>query len=293
MNVPDIEVHEATSLAEASSLMTRYAPDARLLAGGTDLLVDLKAGRLSIGHCVSISRVDELRGLSADESGLRIGALTTPNQLAASLLLRGPLAAIRDATRDMAAPQVRNLATVGGNIASAIPSADLPPILIVMNASVILWSPGGERSVPLASFFVGPRQSVRKEHEVLTAIVVPTAPVGFGAAYERFALRAANACAVAGVAASLELDCDGIIQDVRIALCAVAPTPKLVTQAADVLVGQAPGDEVFEEAAAVAVAATDPISDIRGSGEYRRELVGVLTRRALVTASRRAGGEAA
>ncbi|MCH8966877.1 MAG: FAD binding domain-containing protein, partial [Planctomycetes bacterium] len=149
MNVPDIEVHEATSLAEASSLMARYAPDARLLAGGTDLLVDLKAGRLSIGHCVSINRVDELRGLSADESGLRIGALTTPNQLAASPLLRGPLAAIRDATRDMAAPQVRNMATVGGNIASAIPSADLPPILIVMNASVILWSPGGERSVPL------------------------------------------------------------------------------------------------------------------------------------------------
>ncbi|MCH8967240.1 MAG: hypothetical protein IID43_06145 [Planctomycetes bacterium] len=123
---------------------------------------------------------------------------------------------------------------------------------------------------------------------MLTTIVVPTALLGFGAAYERFALRAANACAVAGIAAGLRLDDDGIIQEARIAMCAVAPTPKLVTQAADILVGQAPGRDVFEEAAAVAMAAADPISDIRGSGEYRRELVGVLTRRALVTASGRA-----
>ena len=165
---------------------------------------------------------------------------------------------------------------------------DGPPLAVGMNASVILWSPGGGRSVPLASFFVGPRQSVRKEHEVLTTIVVPTAPVGFGAAYERFALRAANACAVAGVAAGLRLDDDGIIQEARIALCAVAPTPKLVAQAADVLVGHAPGDDVFEEAAAVAMEATDPISDIRGSGEYRRDLGGVPTRPALVTAPGRA-----
>jgi carbon-monoxide dehydrogenase medium subunit len=288
VNIPDLEVHEAASLAEASSLMNRYAPLARLLAGGTDLLVDLKTGRLAARHVVSISRINELRGVSTDGSGLRIGALTTPNQLASSPIVRQRFPAILDATRDMAAPQVRNMATVGGNIASAIPSADLPPILIVLNASVVLWSVDGERTLPLEDFFVGPRQSVRRDDEVLTSVYVPYPPCSFGAAYARFALREANACAVAGVAVGLQLDEDQRIRQARIALGAVAPTPKLVESAAEVLRGETADQAVFDQAAAAAMEAAEPISDVRASGEYRRELVGVLTRRALWTAYRRA-----
>ncbi len=305
MNITDIELHEATSLAQASSLMARFSPDARLLAGGTDLLVDLKTNRVSVRHVVSINRIDGLRGIVTDDSGLRIGALTTANQLASSPIVRERFGAIRDATRNMAAMQVRNMATVGGNIASAIPSADLPPILLVMGASVVLWSEQGERTVPLESFFLAPRRSARKEDEVLTTILVPYPPAGSGAAYARLALREANACAVAGVAASVQLGHDSdrlegrsqsrTIRDARIALCAVAPTPKLVESAAKALIGE-DVDEVragkgprLAEAVAAAMDAAEPISDVRGSGDYRREMVGVLTRRALATASQRAG----
>jgi carbon-monoxide dehydrogenase medium subunit len=188
----------------------------------------------------------------------------------------------------MAAPQVRNMATIGGNIASAIPSADLPPILIAMNAGVVLQAGDRQRTVALDSFFQGPRQSARKHAEVLTAIVVPRPPSGFGAAYVRFALREANACAVAGVAASVRLSGDETIADARVVLCAVAPTPKLVKLVADVLVGETPGEAAFDRAARAAMEAAEPISDIRGSDAYRRELVGVLTRRALTRSLERA-----
>lgn len=282
------EVHAAATLEEASTLMARFAPRARLLAGGTDLLVDLRTARVATDHLVSINRIDELRGITVDSAGIRIGALTTPNQLAASPIIRKHLPALEDATKDLAAPQVRNMATIGGNIASAIPSADLPPVLIVHGASVVLWSPDGQRSVPLESFFTGPRQSVRKDNEVLTAIEVPIPARGFGAAYERFANRNANACAVAAVAAGLLLEDNGTIRETRIVLCAVAPTPKLLASVGHALTGKTAGEATFDVAAGLAMEAAKPISDIRGSDLHRKELIGVLTRRALAKAHRRA-----
>ena len=200
MYIPDVELHEATTLEEAAALMARYAPDARLLAGGTDLLVDLKTGRVSVGHLVSINRIDGLRGVSETDGSLRIGALTTITQLDRAPIVQQRFSPLLEATRQMAAPQIRNVATVGGNIASAVPCADLPPILTAMNASVVLWSPAGERTVPLETFFVGARQTVRRDDEELTAVLVPQQPSGFGAAYARFALRDGNAIAVAAVA---------------------------------------------------------------------------------------------
>lgn len=288
MHVPTIEWHEAGSLKEAASLLTQYAPDARFLAGGTDLLVDLKTGRIATGHLVSLNRIEELRGVTTDEYGLCIGALTTPNELGSTPVVQQRFSPLLDAISEMAAPQVRNMATVGGNIASAIPSADLPPILMVMNATIALWSNGGERTMPLEHYFTGPRQSVRKDSEVLTRVFVPFPPAGFGAAYSRFALRAANACAVAGVAASLKLNGQGTIDDARITLCAVASTPKLVEAAGDVLVGRLPDESAFMQAADAAMKATSPISDVRGSAEFRRDIVGVLTVRALNKALSRA-----
>jgi carbon-monoxide dehydrogenase medium subunit len=268
--------------------MARHAPDARLLAGGTDLLVDLKAGRVNVGHIISINRIDDLRGVSATQDGLRIGALATPNQLAAAPVVQQRFAPILDAVRQMAAPQIRNMATVGGNVASAVPSADLPPILTVMNAFTELWSLSSDRQVPLDSFFLGPRQTAIHDDELLTAILVPYPPPGSGAAYARFALRAANACAVAGVAAGMVLDEKGTICDARIALCAVAPTPCLAEAAGHSLIGKPPDESRLNDAAALAMKAAEPISDIRASAEYRRKLVGVLARRALTAAWQRA-----
>ncbi len=289
MYLPDVELHQAINLDEAGSLMARYAPDARLLAGGTDLLVDLKTGRVSARHLVSLNRLDALRGVSKTGVGLRIGALTTVTRLACSPWVRTGYEAILDAALQMAARQIRNMATVGGNIACAVPCADLPPILTAMNASVTLWSATGEREVPLETFFTGPRQSVRRDDEVLTAVRVPEPPRGFGAAYARFAQRDGNAIAVAGVAASLLLDADGAVREARVVLNAVAPVPKLVREAGDVLAGRPPEEEAFRAAAAVAREAAEPITDVRGSAELRRELVEVLTRRALRSALARAG----
>ena len=181
MYVPDVELHQVTTLDEAASLMARHAPDARLLAGGTDLLVDLKTGRVAVGHLVSLNRIDELRGIAKTEAGLRIGALTTITELGDSPVVREGIAPILDAAMQMAARQIRNMATVGGNVSCAVPCADLPPILTAMKAGVQLWSPGGERGVALEGFYAGPRQTILRDDEVLTAVVVPGSPRGFGA----------------------------------------------------------------------------------------------------------------
>lgn len=288
MYVPDIEVHQATTLEEAVAALRRHAPDARLLAGGTDLLVDLKTGRVRAGHLISINRLAALRGITEEDGALRIGALTVISQLSRSPIVRERFAPLLDATREMAAPQIRNVATVGGNIASAVPCADLPPILIAMNASVRLWSPTGQRDVPLQEFFVGPRCTVLQAGEVLTTIFVPGLPPQFGAAYARFALRDGNAIAVASIAASLLLDRDHTVRAARIVLGAVAPVPRLVEAATAELRGRPANDDAFKRAAEISRQAAEPISDVRGSADFRRELVAVLTRRALTDAYRRA-----
>jgi carbon-monoxide dehydrogenase medium subunit len=286
--IPDVELHRAATLEEAASLMARHAPEARLLAGGTDLLVDLKTGRVSARHLVSLNRIEALRGISETDAELRIGALTTVADLVRSSVVRESCAPILDAAKQMAARQIRNMATVGGNITAAVPCADLPPILTAMNATVTLWSVQGERDLPLEGFVTGPRETVRRDDEVLTAIHVPRLPAGFGAAYARFAQRDGNAIAVAGVAASLLLDRDGVVQETRVVLNAVAPIPKLVREAGDAVTGRPPEEDGFRHAATAARDAAEPISDVRGSAEFRRDLVEVLTRRALRRALERA-----
>ncbi len=280
------ELHEPTDLAQAADLLARFPGRARLLAGGTDLIVDLKSARTSAEHLVSLNRIESLRGIE-NQSGLRIGAMTTIAEIERSPLIGGPFVALREAARQMASPQVRHLATIGGNIASAVPCADLPPVLGVLDAALVLWSPGGSRRVALTEFFIGPRQTIRREEELLVAILVPAPRPRFGAAYERFALREGNSIAVASVAASLTLGRNDSITAARIMLGAVAPVPLPVRDAEPVLCGRRL-DEGIDRAAEVAMEAAQPISDVRGSAAFRRRLVGVLTRRALRAAHQRA-----
>jgi len=286
--IPDFELHKPSTLDQAGALLKQHGLDARLLAGGTDLLVDLKTGRVAAGHVVSLHGIDGLRGLSNDGGALRIGALTTINQLNDSPLLDSAFAALRDATTQMAAHQIRNAATVGGNIASAVPCADLPPLLITMKAEVVLWSAGGERVVSLETFFLGPRQTLLKNGEVLTAVLVPAPEAGFGAAYARLALRNGNGIAVAAVAAGLQLNADGVIEEARIALGAVAPVPLFAEAASSLLAGRRTDETAFAEAGEAAMKVSEPICDVRGSDSYRREVVAVLTTRALEGARERA-----
>jgi len=287
MYLPTVEFHQTTTLDEASQLLVRFGDHGRLLAGGTDLLVDLKAGRVVADHVISISRIDELRGVTEDAGGLRIGALTTITELGRSTPVRERFTPILDATRRMAVHQIRNLATVGGNLASAVPCADLPPIMTAMGASVELWSPDRTRTLPLRDFFVGPRKTVLQKREILSAVVIPAMPPGFGAAYARFGLREGNAIAVAAVAAGLQLGDDGTIADAKVVLGAVAPLPKPADTATARLVGNAPTEACFAAAAKAAREEANPICDVRGSAEFRCELVEVLAKRALIKALER------
>ena len=288
MYMPDVDFQECTTLEEASSLMRSLAPRARFLAGGTDLLVDLKTGRVTATHLLSLRRIPSLRGVTHTDAGLRIGALTTITELNRSAALGRGFAPLLDASQRMAARPIRNMATVGGNIMSAVPCADLPPILMAMHARTEVWSGQRVREVSLDAFFSGPRRTQLQAGEILMAVIVPTPPPRFGAAYERFGLREGNTIPVASVAASLGVDGRGTITEARLVLGAVSPIPKMVIDAAECLVGRAADENTFDEAARLAQKASRPISDVRGSAQFRRDLVVVLARRALSTALRRA-----
>jgi len=285
------EVHEASTLQQASELMAQWGADARFLAGGTSLVVDLKTDRYRVGHVISINRIAALRGISPADGGIRIGALTTLNQVVISATIRERFPVLVEAAREMGSPQIRNLGTVGGNIVGAVPCADMPPVLTVMRATVRLWSPKGQRVMPIESFFVAPRQTVRRDDEILTDIFIPDPPPRSGVAYARFGLREANAIAVAAVAVGLALREDGKIGEARICLNAVASTPKLVAAAEKLLAGKTLDEAALDRVTRAAVETAEPISDLRGTADYRRHLVGIMTRRALLTANKRAMGE--
>jgi aerobic carbon-monoxide dehydrogenase medium subunit len=287
----DIAFHEASTLEQAAELMARCGAHARFLAGGTSLVVDLKTDRYRTEHVISISRISSLSGITAAENGVRIGALTKLNEVATSDLIREKCLVISEAAQEMASPQIRNLGTVGGNIVGAVPCADLPPVMAVTYSTLNLWSPSGVRNLPIENFFVGPRQTLRRDDEILTEVIVPQAPARFGAAYARFGLREANSVAVAAVAASLLLKADGTVDKARICLSAVAGKPTLVADAQSALAGKTLDASGLDRAAEAAMASAQPISDVRGSANYRRELIGTLTRRALLMAEKRAAGE--
>jgi len=290
MHISALELHEATSFEDAVALLSRFSPDVRLLAGGTDVLIDLKNNGNSVGHLVTMERIESMRGIAEEADGLRIGALTTLSEIDESPIIGGPYEILRDAASQMATLQIRNTATIGGNIAGANPCADLPPVLIVLHAIAEVFSGQGMREVPLQDLITGPRETSLAQDELLAAILVPRPPPRFGAAYARFGLRNGNAIAVTTVAASLKLDDDGAVHDVQVALGAVAPRPIKVDAANLWLEGRKLNGDSFDEVARAAMEAAQPISDLRGSAEYRRELVGVLTRRALVNAEKRAKG---
>jgi len=225
---------------------------------------------------------------------LWIGALVTPNQLVADERLQAWLPALVDAAQCMASYPVRNLATIGGNLCSASPSADLAPSLLVAGAEIVIYKQEGEMRNPLSDFFVDVRRTMLGSAELLTHVVIPKPPPRTGIAYCPFKLREANALAVASSAARLTLEDTGAVSDARVVLGAVAPTPLLAARSSELLVGKKPSSELFAQAAAQASVESKPINDVRGSETHRKALVEVLTRRALEEALHRAqtGGAA-
>jgi len=283
MIIPEFEYVTPQSVQEACALLVQYGDSARVLAGGSDLLVKMKDGLMKPAYLVSLKNLDSLKAIRYETgTGVIIGARATHNEVMNNSLLREKYRSVCEAAHSMAADQIRNIGTVGGNLVNAVPSADLPPILIALDARARIMGTSRERTIALEDFFLGPGKTVLEKGEILAEIIIPDQPTT-GSNYIKFGLRRAGALAVAGVASSVTVS-DGTCRDVRVVLGAVAPTPMRARQAESVLRGKKISRELIDEAGRIAAAESKPINDIRGSIEYRRNLVNVLTRRSLKAA---------
>ncbi len=275
------------SVEECVRALADRGAGTKLVAGGTDLLPQLKNHLLKPAFVVDLSGVKALRGVTAEGRGLRLGAAVTARELETDTRLGGSYRAIAESGALVGSLQVRNLATLGGNVCNAAPSADMVPPLMALDATAVIAGPRGERRVPLRDFFTGVHRTVLEPNELLVALSVPDPGTGSGGCYLRHTPRRELDIAVVGVASQMTI-ADGVCRKARIALAAVAPTPVHATAAERHLEGQRLTPERIEQAAVLAVEAAKPISDQRGSAEFRRHLVRVLTRRTLTTALARA-----
>jgi carbon-monoxide dehydrogenase medium subunit len=278
------EYFEPATLAEAVALLGRCDGRASVLAGGTDLLVEIKEHVRRPDYVVNIKRIPGMDALSYDAKvGLRFGALVTSRTIEISPVVQEKYPGLLQAVRELGSIQVRNRATVVGNICRASPSADTLPPLIADGASARIFGPAGDRKVALEDFFTGPGRTVLERDELVTEITIPPPPPRTGKIYIKHGRRKAMELATVGVAVSLTLE-DDACREARIALGAVAPTPIRARQAEALLRDRAISERLIETAAQAAMAEVLPISNVRASAEYRRQMVGVLTKRALTHA---------
>jgi len=289
MSLGRFSFHEPATTAEACALGAAHGRKAAFLAGGTELLVDLRSGRKEVCHVISLGGLAELKHITVEGDVLRIGALVPLSEIAESEDVKSFFPALSEGIETMAGRQIRNRGTMGGNFCCGVPCSDTPVISCAADAEVMLTGPEGTRTVPARTFVLAPRVTVLLPGEILTEIRLKRQPAASGASFQRFALRRGSALAVASVAAWVALD-GKVIRQGRIYLGAVGPTPLPATDAAALLTGQSPTPELFAEAGLRAAAEAQPISDLRGSQQYRRDVVQVLTARALEQACARAEG---
>ena len=286
----NFEFFEPTTVEEASSLLSQYNGKAELMAGGTDLLIVMKDRLLTPEYVISLEKIPGLDEITYDaEAGLRVGAMTRTRALEKHPTVRELYTALAEGAAEIGSIQIRHLATLGGNICHASPAADTVPALLVFDAQVKIASADGERTVSIDQFFTGPGRSVLKTGEIVTAFECPPRSANEGSQYIKYKIREVMDLAFVGVASAVKLD-NGAVADTRIGLASVAPTPIRATDAEAIVNGRPLTDGLLDEAAEAASAQCTPISDLRCSAEFRREMVGVLTRRTLQTAASRAHG---
>ena len=275
------EYFAPTTLDQAVALLGRYHDRANVLAGGTDLLVEIKEQLRVPDYVINIKKIPGMDLLLYDdENGLRIGALTTVRTIETSPVVNKKYPGLAQAARDLASIQVRNRATVAGNICRASPSADMIPPLIADGATVTLFGTQGKRTLLLKDFFTGPGQTLLAHDEILTEIAVPAPAPQAGQVYLKHGRRKAMELATVGVAVTLTMAGE-TCQDIRLVLGAVAPTPIRANKAEALLRGNVVDETAINAAAEAAMKESRPISDVRSSAGYRRQMVRVLTARAL------------
>lgn len=272
---------EPTSIEEAISILSEYGNKAKIIAGGTDLLVQIRSKTIRPEYLVDISRIPKL-DYKEENDGLRIGALTTIRALEKSAELHQRYPVISQAAGQLGSVAVRNMGTLGGNLCNAAPSAETAPALIGLSARAKIVGPDGERVVPLENFFVGPGETVLKKGELLVEIQVPPMPPDTKAVYLKHAIRGSIDLAIVGVAAIVTLEPgSNVCKDIKLVLGAVAPTPMRAHQAEEIIKVKKIDDALIDKCAQVASDESRPITDVRASDWYRKEMVKVFTRRAI------------
>lgn len=278
------------NLSEALEMRQEH-PDALPLAGGTNLIVQMKEGQRVPAALLGLSHLDELKGFAYQngfEASRRYGSLTSIARLAGDGAVQEHYTALWEASNWLGSVQTRNLATLGGNLCNASPSADTAPPLLALGAVIRLKRKGARRDLPLEEFFEGPGETALMDSELLVEISLPVHAAHSGSAYRRFTPRHGMDINIASAAAWIALDDHGYIQQARLALGSVAPTPLLASQASSLMTGQAPSPALFQAAAQAASQECNPIDDLRASADFRRHLVRILAENAIQIAIERA-----
>ena len=282
---PKIEYFTPKTIEEARSLVLKYKGEAKIIAGGTDLVVQMKHKEVLPRHIINIRGISGQDYIVHDEKeGLRIGAMATIRSIEVSPVVREKFNILAQAASELGSAQVRNRATIAGNLCNAAPSAETAPPLIVLGAKAKILGADGERTVLIENFFTGPGQTVLRPDEILVEIQVPNLLPRSSGVYIKHTIRKALDLAIVGVAVIVTLDGD-TLSDVKIALGAVAPTPVRATRAEDVLRGNQIDDDLLQKAAQAAFNQCSPIDDIRSSAEYRCKMIKVLVPRAIKQAA--------
>ena len=280
------EFYQPATLAEASRLLRENGPGGRFLAGGTDLVIAMKEKGLLPKYIVDLKRVPGLSGIREDNDGtITIGALTTMYAVETSPVITKKYPFLAQSAAEVGSIQIRNRATIGGNMANATPSADVAPSLIALNATAKIVSTSGERTVPMEEFFRGPGQNAMNADEILTEITIPKTGPQLVGEYIKFSPRDMMDLAYIGVAVAYNLANDKKCGQVRIVLGAVAPTPIRAKNSEALLDGKVLTEELATQVGDEAARESKPISDVRSSADYRRAMVAVMTKRAILNAA--------
>lgn len=280
------EIFQPTSLREASEIHRRNGTGVYFLAGGTDLVIAIKEKGLVPRYVIDLKKIPSLSGIREKPDGsVTLGALTTMREVETSPLVCKRYPFLAQSAAEVGSIQIRNRATIGGNMANATPSADTAPALMVLAARAKIYGSNGERDVPLEDFFVGPGKTIMQPGEILTELIIPPSPSGLCGEYIKFSPREMMDLAYIGVAVALVLERkENRCQQARIALCAVSPTPLRARRAEALLLNQIITEATAERAGDEASKECKPIGDVRASADYRREMVRVNTKRAILNA---------
>ena len=282
---PAFDYHAPHTVAEAVALLSSLGDQAKLLAGGHSLLPMMKLRFAAPGALIDINRIPELRGIREEGGVIRIGAMTSENELIASPLLKEKLPLLGEAAKLIADPQVRNRGTIGGDIAHGDPGNDHPAIAMALDATFVLHGPKGERQVKAVDFFHGTYMTELAEDEILTAILITPFAAGTGSAYQKLKRKTGD-WATAGAAVVLRM-AGGVVTHASIGLTNVAPTALRARAAEAALIGQPINAASLEAAAQAVRSICDPAEDLRGDAEYKTAMAGEMTKRAISEAAAR------